>query len=93
MWEITSEARKQDYATGAEEMEPPPSDPSIPPGGPAPGHHTTSSRSPSTISRFLRDWWVTEIVSWLFTLISMAVMLHFLKRYDQRPQYSLMVSY
>jgi hypothetical protein len=58
MWEITSEARKQDYATDAEEMKPPPNDPSIPPGGPAPGYHTASSRSPSTIqisSRLVGD--------------------------------------
>jgi hypothetical protein len=75
MWEITSKVRKEDYATGAEEMKPPPSGPSIPPGGPAPGYHTASSRSSSTIPRFLRNWWVTEIVSWLFALVSLVVVL------------------
>jgi hypothetical protein len=85
--EINPEASQYDYPTGNEEMEHPRiSHPPLYRSMPAPEYHLIDTRSPSVISRLLHGWWTTEILAWLAAVISMAIIMYMLKRFDQKRQ-------
>ncbi|KAL2064485.1 hypothetical protein VTL71DRAFT_4979 [Oculimacula yallundae] len=86
MADIDYDAHKQQYSTRTADLRPSSTASLLSSGGSKPTYHVSENNSPSWISKLIRDWWTLEILAWVVALGSMAVMVYFLKMYDQKPQ-------